>query len=186
MGPDSAIAGTPAPVIGIPRINATAYVLPLLDNTDRLAGLFIALGGGAQRSVWLAAGASSPVWSEALDRLRAADTLSGAATLVRGFVRAIPVNGGVVLAQPRYDWRGGTPRLLYVSTFIADSVRTSRTLLQLAGRPPDATVADGVDFQERVRQLYDEMRRATARGDWSAFGRAFNALGALLRSREER
>ena len=30
---------------------------------------------------------------------------------------------------------------------------------------------------------YEEMRRATARGDWAAYGRAFDALGALLKER---
>jgi hypothetical protein len=62
-------------------------------------------------------------------------------------------------------------------------VRSARTLFQLAGRLPISTTLGGADFRIRVRQLYDEMRRATARGDWSAFGRAFDTLGAILRER---
>ena len=184
-GPDSAIAGTPAPLVALPRLQTTAYVLPLLDNAERLHGLLVALGGPSHRSIWLAAGETAPVWSEALDRLRAIDTTSGAGLLVRGFVRAIPVGGHVLLLQPRYDWRrgSGSPRLLYVSAVLGDSVRTARTLLVLAGRLPDSTLARStVDFRARVQQLYDEMRRASARGDWSAFGRAFDALGALVRT----
>jgi hypothetical protein len=184
-GPDSALAETPAPVIAFPRFGTTGYVLPLLDRGDRLRGLFIALGGPAHRSMWLPAGDSAPVWSEALDRLRSTDTVS-ASLLVRGYVRAIPVAGQIVLAQPRYDWRGGgAPRLLYVAAASGDTVRAARTLLQLAGRLPETAPAT-VDFRTRVRRLYDEMRRASAHGDWAAYGRAFDALGVLLRERATR
>jgi hypothetical protein len=181
-GPDSALAGTPAPLIAFPHSGTTGYVLPLLDRSERLRGLFVAFGGPAHRSMWLPAGESAPVWSEALDRLRAADTVS-ASLLVRGYVRAIPVAGQIMLLQPRYDWRGsGAPRLLYVSASAGDTVRAARTVLQLAGRVPDTAPAT-VDFRTRVRRLYDDMRRASTRGDWAAFGRAFDALGALLRER---
>jgi uncharacterized membrane protein (UPF0182 family) len=184
-GPDSAIAGTPAPLLALPRLGTTAYVLPLLDNAERVHGLIVALGGPMHRTVWLRAGEGAPMWREALDRLRAIDTTSGAGLLVRGYVRAVPVGDHVLLVQPRYDWRGGTgtPRLLYVSAVLGDSVRTAKTLMVLAGRLPDSTLMQsGVDFRARVRQLYDDMRRASASGDWSAFGRAFDALGALVRA----
>lgn len=182
-GPDSALAGTPGPVIAFPRLGTTGYVLPLLDRSERLRGLFVALGGPAHRSLWLPAGESAPLWSEALDRLRAADTVS-ASLLVRGYVRAVPVADQIVLVQPRYDWRGvGAPRLMYVTVLTGDTVRSARTLLQLAGRVPDTTAVSTGDFGTRVRRLYDDMRRASARGDWAAYGRAFDALGALLRER---
>jgi len=183
-GPDSALTGSAPPLLAFPRIGTTGYVLPLLDRSDRLRGLFVALGGPAHRSVWLPAGETAPIWSEALDRLRAADTMSGASLLVRGYVRAIPLGDQIVLAQPRYDWRGGgAPRLMYVSALLGDSVRSARTLLQLAGRVPDTTTVGTVDFRTRVRRLYDEMRRTSARGDWAAYGRAFDALGILSRDR---
>ena len=90
----------------------------------------------------------------------------------------------VVLVQPRYDWRGGgAPRLLYVAALSGDSVRAARTLLQLAGRVPETTRVTTTDFRTRVNDLYAELRRASARGDWAAYGRAFDALGALLRER---
>ena len=183
-GPDSALVETPPPLVAFPRAGGgtTGYVLPLLDPNERLRGLFIALGGPAHRSVWLPAGESAPVWSEALDRLRAADTV-GASLLVRGYVRAVPVGGTIVLVQPRYDWRGGgAPRLLYVATVAGDTVRTAKTLLELAGRLP-ATIPVSTDFRTRARELYDEMRRAGARSDWAAYGRAFDALGTLLKER---
>jgi uncharacterized protein len=180
-GPDSALADTPPPMLAFPHLGTTGYVLPLLDPTERLRGVFVALGGPAHRSLWLPS-ESGPVWGDALDRLRAADTVP-ASLLVRGYVRAVPVAGEIMLAQPRYDWRaGGAPRLLYVATFSADSVRSARTLLQLAGRLSESAPVTA-DFRTRARNLYDEMRRASARGDWAAYGRAFDALGALLRER---
>jgi hypothetical protein len=185
-GPDSALAGTPAPVVAFPRLGTTGYILPLLDRTERLQGLLIALGGPAHRTVWLRTGETAPLWSEALDRLRAADTLS-ASHLVRGYVRPIPIGDGIALAQPRYDWRGGgAPRLMYVPMLDGDTVRAARTLLELAGRLPDTVRIGTVDFRARARSLYEEMRRASARGDWAAYGRAFDALGVLLRAGERR
>jgi hypothetical protein len=65
----------------------------------------------------------------------------------------------------------------------SDSVRSARTLLRLAGLPPDSASAAPVDFRARVRTLHDEMQRAIRRGDWAAFGRAFDALGTLIRER---
>ena len=180
-GPDSALAPTAAPLFMFPRAGATGLVLPMVDGGDRIRGLFIALGGPSPRSVWLPLD-SAPMWNRTLDRLRAADTMPGQ-TVVRGFVRAIPVGNEVVLAQPRYEWRPGAPRLLYVNAFMADSVRSAPTLLELAGRP--ASPRSGGDFRARVTELYEAMMRASERGDFEAFGRALDELGALLaRSRE--
>lgn len=184
-GPDSALAGTPAPLIAFPRAGGgtTGYVLPLLDGSERLHGVFVAMGGSSHRSMWLPSGDLAPLWNEALDELGSGDTVP-ASLLVRGYVRAIPIGGQLVLVQPRYDWRGGgAPRLLYAAAFAGDSVRTARTLFQLAGRLPHTVSTGGGDFRARVRELYDEMRRTSARGDWAAYGRAFDALGALLRER---
>jgi len=56
-----------------------------------------------------------------------------AASVVGAYVVAM-------LVQPRYDWRGGgAPRLLYVTVFSSDTVRSAKTLLELAGRLPRAT-----------------------------------------------
>lgn len=181
-GPDSALAGTPAPVIGFPKLGTTGYVLPLLDRSERLRGLFIALGGSSHRSLWLTAREPAPLWNEVLDRLRATDTVA-ASLLVRGYVRSIPLQNEIVLVQPRYDWRGGMPRLMYVAALLGDTVRAARTLSHLAGFRPDTTHAAPSAYQSRALQLYDEMRRASQRGDWAAYGRAFDQLGRVLRER---
>jgi len=64
-------------------------------------------------------------------------------------------------------------------------VTTGRTLaeaLGVAAAPPvDTTPLTPGDFRARVRELYDQMHAALQRGDWVAFGRAYDALGQLLR-----
>jgi len=181
-GPDSALVESAAPLLIFPRAGTSGYVLPLLDRGERVAGLMIALGGAGHRSVWLPSPEGAPIWSEALDRLRAADTIS-ASLLVRGYVRPVPLGRQMMLVQPRYDWRGNAaPRLLYVATIVGDSVRPGATLLELSGRAPVVAPAGSTgDVRARARELYDEMRRSAIRGDWAAYGRAFDALGALLR-----
>jgi len=183
-GADSALASSPAPLIGLPAAGTTGLVLPLVDSKENLRGVLIALGGAGHRSVWLPSARTDRVWGEALDSLRATDTV-GASLLVRGYVRAVPVRGDVDLVQPRYDWRGGgSPRLLYIAALAGDSVRSDRTLARLAGRATEPAISAS-DFRAGVRELYEQMRRASARGDFAAFGRALDALGALLRSRRE-
>jgi hypothetical protein len=185
VGADSALAGDDAPLIGIPALDATAMVIPLVDRAERVRGLFIATGGASRRSIWWRLADGGPSWGESLDRLHAMDTVS-APQVVRGSVRAVPVAGGVALVQPRYDWNGGDrPRLRHLSVLDADTVRTLAQLLDLAPAPVETRPVSAPDFRTRVAALYAEMRRALARGDWVAYGRAFNELGTLLsRSRE--
>jgi hypothetical protein len=42
------------------------------------------------------------------------------------------------------------------------------------------TSAPSADVRKRALELYDAMRDAMRRGEWAAFGRAFDALGKLL------
>ncbi len=177
-GADSALAGTPAPLIVLPSAGASALVLPLVDQAALVRGVFVALGGAHQRTLWLPLAAPASPWGVSLDRLRASDTLP-AARLVRGHARAIPVRNQLVIVQPRYEWTGAAPRLLYVSALRGDSVARAPSLAQLAGREAGVR-RPTADLRARIRELYDEMRLAAARGDWSRYGRAFDAIGALV------
>jgi hypothetical protein len=64
------------------------------------------------------------------------------------------------------------------------SVRTGTTLAAAVGTVAVADTSrrplSGVAFEARVRVLYGEMQRALARGDWTGFGSAYRALGALV------
>jgi len=184
-GADSALAAGDPPPLGLPGLDAVALVLPVLDRGDRVRGLVMATGGRSRRIIWWPLRDGGAPWTEALDRLHATDTV-GPPRVVRGHVRAIPVGHSVALVQPRYEWNGGErPRLLHLAVFEGDSVRTLAQLPELAPAPPEPPPMSARDFRSRVAALYAEMRRALARGDWAAYGRAFNELGSLLsRTRE--
>ena len=179
-GADSALAADDAPLAAFPALDATALVVPLLDRSERVRELFLATGGSARRTIRLRLGDNGPAWGSALDRLQTTDT-ARSPQAVRGQARAIPVSGGVALVQPSYEWKGGDrPRLLHLTVLEQDSVRTLSRLLDLAPPPSEVRPVSTPDFRSRVAALYAEMRRALARGDWVAYGRAFNELGTLL------
>jgi uncharacterized membrane protein (UPF0182 family) len=125
-----------------------------------------------------------------LDELRGTDSaVSGSArdaAIARGPVRAIPIAGGLAFVQPTYSWRAqGAPTLLRVSVLIDDTVHVAPTLAQLAGMPLVARTATSpgpaaTDLRARAAVLYARMRDALRRGDWAAFGAAFDELGRLL------
>jgi uncharacterized membrane protein (UPF0182 family) len=119
-----------------------------------------------------------------LDRLRSADTASHENGLVRAPVRVLPAGGMPLYAQSVYQWRpGGSPRLVRVAAIVDDSVRVAPTLIAAVGGTAmtHSTEPTPRDFRARTDSLYRAMREALAHGDWSAFGRAFDALGAALR-----
>jgi len=66
-----------------------------------------------------------------------------------------------------------------------DSVLTGRTLADALGvaAPVDPSTTEPISdesLRARAGRLYDAMREALRRGDWAAFGEAYEALGALL------
>src|SRR5206468_9354655 len=128
-------------------------------------------------------------WAAVLDRLHGADSASNSAardaSTARGPIRAIPLGGSLVFAQPTYSWRAqGPPTLLHVGLLIDDTVRVGASLAQLAGTlpaaTPPATPPVAADLRARAAALYARMRDALRRGDWTAFGQAFDELGKLL------
>jgi uncharacterized membrane protein (UPF0182 family) len=125
-------------------------------------------------------------WGNVLDRLRAVDTSSRENGLVRSPLRALPVAAHPLYMQAVFQWRpGGSPRLLHVEVMASDSLHVGPTLAAALGvsSPPRAAEPAPPDLRVRADSLYQAMRDALARGDWTAFGRAFDALGASLRPR---
>jgi uncharacterized membrane protein (UPF0182 family) len=76
------------------------------------------------------------------------------------------------------------PTLLNVSLLMNDTVRVAPSLAQLAGSLPPTTPSPAapaaVDLRARAAALYARMRDALRRGDWVAFGQAFDELGKLI------
>jgi len=158
-----------------------AFALPLVDESERVRGLLIGTGGANRVAMWDSLPVPGPKWPAILERLRSADSVGSArdATLAHGRVRSVPLRTGIGFLQPTYRWRPQSgPSLNRVAIFVGDSVRSIApgTTPSPAPRPPTTTTSPSA--------LYNEMRDALRRGDWAAFGRAFDALGRALESKK--
>ena len=181
-GADSLAGNDDLPLV-LPGSSLATLTLPLLDETDQLRGLLIGTGGVTGRVAWYRLPTPGPRWSRILDRLRSLDSAGGAARegpLAHGRVRAVPVRSGVAFLQPTYRWRAqSVPSINRVVLLSGDTTRsvvppltTGNHVAQpssVAAQPPASAAA-----------LYNAMRDALRRGDWTAFGRAFDSLGRLL------
>ena len=188
-GADSVVSGSgPALFVLGGGTSLAATAAPLVDDADRVGGIVVATGGMQPATWWRPITGARPRWSTVLDRLRratngVADEPGG--RIVRGRVRVIPTAGGVLFAQTHYLWRGdGSPAVAQAVVAVGDSLRVGRTLAEALGDrvPAGAPVSptDPRTFRERVTTAYEAMRAALRRGDWRAFGDAYDALGRLL------
>lgn len=194
---DASRAPSPSPVAPV-----SSWTVPLLDAASRVDGTLIALGGATPRTLWLPAHAAFPRWPELVDRMREvtapvleaprAAREGGARApgtvppgTVRGQLRALPVAGAVVFVQPTYDQsRDVSPTVAAVAVATADSIRAGRSMADaLGGGAPAGEPPVGADRLGRARVLYDAMRQALQRGDWSRFGAVFDSLGSAVGAR---
>jgi uncharacterized membrane protein (UPF0182 family) len=180
-GADSALVGGDVP-IALPG-PTIALALPLVDDVDRLGGLFVATGGGSTRTMWYRSTEPGVRWNAILDRLRALDSAGMSpreGPIVHGRVRAIPVPAGVAFVQPAYRWRAeNVPSLVRVATLVGDTARALAPAMSMPAAAAEPRTAPAGP-PKTAAQLYDDMREALRRGDWTAFGRAFDALGRAL------
>jgi uncharacterized membrane protein (UPF0182 family) len=181
-GADSALATDDVPIV-LPRSKTTALAIPLVDESERLRGLLIGVGGATRATFWYPVAAPGPRWSVVLDRLRSLDSTGSAARdgpLAHGRVRAIPIRSGIGFVQPTYRWRPQTsPTLNRIALLVGDTVRALAPSAAPITRSTETPLAAG-DLKTSVTALYAAMRDALKRGDWAAFGRAFDELGRLL------
>ncbi|MGH7621768.1 MAG: hypothetical protein ACREMU_05465, partial [Gemmatimonadaceae bacterium] len=104
---------------------------------------------------------------------------------MHGRVRMVPLaNGQILFVQPLYAWRTDGAALLGVAASTDTVVTTGRTLPDALGSrgaasSPGAPLS-ATEFRIAAEQLYSRMADAMRRGDWTAFGRAYDALGELL------
>ena len=179
---DSVIAREPQRAV-LPGTGLVA-LWPLLDPQDRVRGMVAAVGGASRETIWIPVAADGQRWSGTVERIRLADTTTADPALVHGPVRVLPLAGKPAYLQSAFRWRAGAaPALARVATVVGDTVRSGPTLAAALGLAPTAPVAvPPTDLRARASALYTEMREALRRGDWSAFGRALDALGAALRA----
>jgi uncharacterized membrane protein (UPF0182 family) len=158
----------------------------LLDLQDRVRGVVASVGGAGRETSWIPLAPDGQRWGATVDRLRVADTASYDAPVIHAPARVVPLDGKPAYLQAAFRWRvGASPLLARVATVIGDSVRTGPTLataLGLSSTAHGATSAAPADLRARAESLYRDMRDALRRGDWTAFGRAFDAMGTTLRA----
>jgi uncharacterized membrane protein (UPF0182 family) len=181
-GSDTSLATGELP-IALPGASTTALALPLVDDTDRLRGLLVGTGGSTPTTMWYPLTTPGPRWSAMLDRLRSVDSAGSAARegpLARGRVRAVPVRNGIGFLQPTYRWRPqSVPTLSRVIVLDGDSTKSLAPGTTMVAQRPDS-LPGHAESRTTAAALYAAMRDALRRGDWAAFGRAFEALGRTL------
>lgn len=192
---DTTAAGRDVPAVLLPTGGGTsAFSLPVTDPSGRLAGLAVAVGGPQPRTAWLPADGApaDPSYETVVDRLtRGYDGAAAgrAERVVAGATRVIPVGGAVAYLVPHYAERGeSAPLVAGVTSYYQGSYRQGATTLAALGAPPApadsalprAVAATGAAGLARARTLYEQGRAALRAGDWAAFGRAYDALGAAL------
>ncbi|HEU6453346.1 MAG TPA: UPF0182 family protein [Gemmatimonadaceae bacterium] len=191
-GADSVLRRGAEPLYQLPR-GTLVWSQAVLDSTDRIAGLVLRTAGQYGVTEWLPIDSGGTRWNTLLEQLHqvidSSLTLPANTRMVRGPVRAIPIGNSVALVQPAYRWKNdGAPTLARVAVARAGAATAGATLagaLGVAEQQPAGGAgapAGAGDFRTRVRRLYEQMREALHRGDWEAFGRAYDALGRLIAS----
>jgi hypothetical protein len=169
---------------------SAAWTVPVLDDAGDVRGVMIVTGGRARGTYWLERRGPPIRWNEILDRLRhTRDSIPGRPrepTLRAGRVRVVPFTDRLAFVQSAYEWPPeGPPALLRVGVLDQDSLFAGRTLADAFGvtavlDPDAAEPISDESLRARAARLYDAMRDALTRGDWAAFGDAYERLGTLL------
>ena len=193
-GDTTLLGGAYRPMYLTPDDSKLAWTTPILDGSERVRGIIVSVGGPQPLTYWLELPEPSLRWPAVLERLlRVPESPAPPrdVTLRRGPVRAVPMRGGAAAyLQTTYAWRSdGAPTVARVAIHgtgaARDSVGFGFTLAEAVGMRPEtsdaaSTVTPAV-FRQRVNDLYAAMRGALQRGDWAAFGKAYDDLGRLLK-----
>ncbi len=190
-GADSGLVAPASASIVFPISDeSAAWTVPVLDDAGGLRGVVIATGGRTRGTYWLERTGQAIRWHDVVDRLRQTrDSLPGRPrepSLRAGRVRIVPLGDRLTFVQSAYAWPPeGPPALVRVGVLDQDSVFVGRTLADAFGvtaviDPNTAEPISDESLRNRATRLYEAMRDALGRGDWTAFGEAYDALGALL------
>lgn len=204
--PDSAfVGGTPAPVLfDGGRSMVLGWSVPVLGPQDELDGVFTATGG-AERSAWWSRVAPALPWRTTIGQLQGAleHALDSARTAAGeparrdaryrlGRPEPLVTTRGVLVLQTLSFARGDGSTVVArvavtdgtqtgVGTTLGDALQALGETVSVAGEPAGPLVPLTADSLESgAVRLYDAMRTAMQRGDWSAFGAAFDSLGRVL------
>lgn len=163
--------------------------IPILEPTDELRGLLVASGGVHPQLRWTRWEPRSAKWTTMVQSMQAVvDSLptTREARPLPGAIRVVPSADGPVALQAFYSVRpDGGMQVHAAAIRHGDSVSTGRTFVDAAGMPDPVETVEPLtpeEFRRRVGVLYESMREAMRRGDWSGIGATWDALGRLLRS----
>ena len=201
--PDS-IVGVEQPGILVDgKSQAAGWSTPLLNGPEQIAGISVAVGGAQRGTRWMPVNKLDARWGVMTEQLRNAldSSRQQLAEVGRrepqtalGRVRIALVNGAPVAMQPLYVTRVNQAQTLARVAIVyegkvAVGASTQDAVRQLdpsgVGLPNNGAGASSVPFsaaarQSTVNRLYDAMRAAMRRGDWTRFGTAFDSLGVML------
>ena len=184
-GADSSASAHEPTYALLPNLGGVASLWPLLDSTERVRGTVAAIGGPSRITAWLPVASDGRRWGAVVDMLRMADSAQRESGVVRAPLRVAPLLDRALYVQPIFQWRSGTtPVMSRVAASVHDTVRVGATLaaaLGTAAASRPSAVSGPLTLRPRADSLYQLMREALGRGDWATFGRAFNALGVVLR-----
>jgi hypothetical protein len=199
---DSAILGDgPTPhLVTTDSGTVLAWSVPLLESGDQFGGIITAVGGRRRATYWDTTAVPRQRWTAMRERLRLALD-SARATLPEGSrreprvrpgrVQVAMTSTGPLLVQP-LQWNRGDGSIVMTRVAVLDAGRigVGMTLQEALGRasgtsatPPGTPREDPALIETRdvaVVRLYDVMRQAMQRGDWTRFGSAFDSLGRIL------
>ena len=196
FGGDTLFAGAWRPLHLAPPDARLSWTTPVLDASDKVWGLLVAVGGPQPATYWYSLSEPLLRWPAVIERLaRVTETPPPPRDVLmrRVPIRVVPLRGGAaVYIQTTYAWRSdAAPTVARVAIHGAgatrDSVAFGATLGDAVGVRPEPQDSSSValtpaNFRVRVNDLYTTMRDALRRGDWTAFGKAYEDLGRVLRA----
>lgn len=177
------LSRTPTSFVSAAKGQPLAWGVPAVDGTDRVRGIFLAVGGAQQRTM-LVEQRDSLRWAGILDRLQhVADSAQISRSRRyprRGRVQVVPMRDGMLVVQAFYDWPPEREPSLtgIVALRTGQPARVAGSLAEAFGqgaRPPDG---DG-RLRLRLARVYGQLQDALRQSDWAAFGRAMAELRRL-------
>ncbi|MCC6243836.1 MAG: UPF0182 family protein [Gemmatimonadaceae bacterium] len=178
--------------------SAPAWSVPLLAG-EQIDGILTAVGGRYRGAYWDSTTVPRARWAIAVERLRAALDSSRASLpdgtrreprIRFGRVHVVAGERGPILLQALF-WNQADGAPLVRRVAVSDGARVglgataTEAAAMLRGTPIAGggaawQPADGADRDARMARLYDVMRDAMRRGDWTRFGAAFDTLGLVV------
>ena len=156
-------------------------------STRRIAcaASWSSVGGAARETSWIPLAPDGQRWGGTVDRLRAPTPRRARAGRACAGARRSPRLDGRCTSRPRFACAPARARRSAASrSWPATACASGPTLAAALGLVSATTATSPptqVDLRTRAESLYRDMRDALRRGDWTAFGRAFEALGGALR-----